>query len=75
MPEERLLSSLKELESVKESEKNFDNARIEKIKKGFIELRDSFKSKREEIRKDLCKIENKKKSFHSENKRDLKKSS
>ena len=75
MPEERLLSSLKESESVKESEKNFDNARIEKIKKGFNELRDSFKSKREEIRKDLYKIENKKKSFHSENKRDLKKSS
>ena len=75
MPEERLLSSLKESESAKESEKNFDNTRIEKRKNGFNELRDSFKSKREEIRKDLYKIENKKKSFHSENKRDLKKSS
>ena len=60
MPEERLLSSPKESESAKESEKNFDNTRIEKIKNGFNELRDSFKSKREEIRKDLYKIENKK---------------
>ena len=33
MPEDRLLSSLNKSESVKESEKNFDGARIEKIKK------------------------------------------
>ena len=47
MPEERLLSFLNESESVKESEKNFDDARIEKIKKYFNELRD---------RKDLYRI-------------------
>ena len=47
MPEERLLSFLNESESVKESEKNFDDGRIEKIKKYFNELRD---------RKDLYRI-------------------
>ena len=40
MSEERLISSIKESEPVKESEKNFDDARIEKIKKYFNELRD-----------------------------------
>ena len=40
MPEDRLLSSLNKSESVKESEKNFDGARIEKIKKDFNKLRD-----------------------------------
>ena len=43
MSEERLLSSLNESESVKETEKNFDDARIEKIKKDFNELRDKTK--------------------------------
>ena len=38
---------------MKESEKNFDNARIEKIKKGLNESIDRyFKSKVKEIRKD-----------------------
>ena len=36
MSEERLLSVLNELEPVKKSEKNFDDARIEKIKKNLI---------------------------------------
>ena len=45
MSEERLLSSLTESESVKESEKNFDDARIEKIKKDFNKLRDILSQK------------------------------
>ena len=40
MSEERLVSSLNESESVKEREKNFDDARIEMIKKDFNKLRD-----------------------------------
>ena len=60
MYKERLLSFLNESELVKESEKNFDNARIEKIKKDFNELRDWLsKPKIIEIRKDLYRIENK----------------
>ena len=60
MSKERLLSFLNESELVKESEKNFDNARIEKIKKDFNELRDWLsKPKIIEIRKDLYRIENK----------------
>ena len=35
MSEERLINSINESESVKESEKNFGDARIEKIKKDF----------------------------------------
>ena len=59
MSEERLISSINE--SVKESEKNFDNERIKKIKKDFNKLRDLLsKPKIKEIRKDLYKIENKK---------------
>ena len=59
MPEEKLISSINE--SVKESEKNFDDARIEKIKKDFNELRDRrSKPKIKEIRKNLYRIENKK---------------
>ena len=58
MSEERLISSINE--SVKESENNFDDARIEKIKKDFNELRDKlFKRKIKAIRKDLYRIENK----------------
>ena len=53
MPEERLLSSLNESESVKETEKNFDDARIEKIKKDFNELRDKTK----EIEKKFLRLE------------------
>ena len=54
MSEERLLSSLNESESVKESDKNFDDGSIEKIKKEFNKLRDRLsKPKIKEIRKDL----------------------
>ena len=35
MSDERLLSVLHESESMRESEKNFDDAKIEKIKKDF----------------------------------------
>ena len=43
MSEERLINSINELEPLKESEKNFDfdNARIEKIKKDLNKLRDA----------------------------------
>ena len=59
MSEERFLSSL-------------NDARIEKIKKDSNELRDGFfKSKIKEIRKDVYRIQ-KKKSFHTKNKRDWK---
>ena len=40
MSEYRLLISLIKSKSVKESEKNFDDVRIEKIKKDFNVLRD-----------------------------------
>ena len=70
MSEERLLSVLNESESVKESEKNFDDARIEKIKKDFNKLRDRLsKSKIKEIRKDLYRIRNKKIFPHKKLKR------
>ena len=60
MSEERLWSSTYESESVDEIEKNFDDARIERIKKDFNKLRDRFfKSKIKEIRKDLYRMENK----------------
>ena len=51
MSEERLISSINE--SVKESENNFDDARIETIKKDFNELGDK---KIKEIRKNLYRI-------------------
>ena len=61
MSEVRLLSSLNESESVKESDKNFDDASIEKIKKEFNKLRDRLsKPKIKEIRKNLYRIKNKK---------------
>ena len=54
MYEERLVSSLSESESVKEAEKNFGDARIEKIKKDFNKLRDRpSKPKIKDITKDL----------------------
>ena len=66
MSEERLLSVLNGSESVKKSEKFFDDARIEKIKKDFNKLRDRLsKPEIKQIRKDLYRIENKKKSFHT----------
>ena len=40
MSQDRLKSSINESEPLKESEKNFDDARIEKIKKDFNKLRD-----------------------------------
>ena len=40
MSEEMLVNYINESESVKESEKNFDGAWIEKIKKDFNKLRD-----------------------------------
>ena len=40
--EERLVSSINRLESVKESENNFDGSRTEKIKKDFNKLRDGL---------------------------------
>ena len=53
LSKERLLSALNESESV-ESEKNFDDAIIEKIKKGFNELRDrNSKPKIKKIRRGL----------------------
>ena len=56
---EKLISSINESKPVKE--KNFDDARIKKIKKGFNELRDRLsKPKIKEIRKDLYEVENKK---------------
>ena len=47
---------------MKESEKNFDDAKIEKSKKYFNEWRDGWsKKKLNEIRKRFYEIENKKK--------------
>ena len=57
--EDRLLSSLKASESLKESEKNFDDTkqRIEKIREEFNELRHKFsKSRINEIRRNLYEI-------------------
>ena len=69
MSEDRLLSALKESESLKESKKpktNFSKARIEKIRKEFNESRCKFsKSKINEIRKSLYGIENEKSLFES----------
>ena len=71
MSEERLLSSLNESESVKESKKNSDDARTKNIKKDFNELKDRFfEPKIKEIRKDIYRIKNIKKSFHTKKNRD-----
>ena len=51
---------INESESV-QSGKNFDDARIKKIKKDFNELRERFKLKIKEIKRNLYEIENKKK--------------
>ena len=59
MSEERLTSSINE--SVEESEDNFDDATIEKVKQDFNELRDRLsKPTIKEIEKDLYRTENKK---------------
>ena len=70
MSKRRLLSALNKSETVNVSEKNFDNARIKKIRKGFNESRGRFKPKIKEIRKNLCEIENKKNLSKIKNKRD-----
>ena len=58
MSKDRLISSINESKPV--IEQNFDDARIEKIKKDFNELRDKlFKPKIKDIRRDLYRIENK----------------
>ena len=46
MSEERLIGSIYESEPLKKSEKNFDDTRIEKIKKGFNKLRDDLLSRK-----------------------------
>ena len=67
MSEERLISSINESEPVKEKERNFDGAKIEKIKKDFNELRDQkpiqtnaiiLNMKVKEIRTKLCQLKN-----------------
>ena len=75
MSKKRLLSALNKSETVNVSEKNFDNARIKKIRKGFNELRGRFKPKIKEIRKNLYETENKKNLSKIKNKRDWEKSS
>ena len=69
MSEDRLLSALKESESLKENEKLktiFSTARIEKIRKEFNESRHKFfKSKINEIRRNLYEMENEKNLFES----------
>ena len=54
MRKERLLSALNESGSA-ETEKNFDDGRIKKIKKDFNELRDRFRQKIKEIRRNIYK--------------------
>ena len=55
---------------MKESEKNFDDAKMEKSKRDFNKLRNRFsKPKINEIRKGFYEIENKKK-LQNKNKRD-----
>ena len=57
MSKERLSSVFHQSESV-ESQKNFDDERIKKIKKDFNELRDRFfKPEIKEIRRNLYELE------------------
>ena len=59
MSKERSVSAINESESV-ESEKNFDDVKINQIKKDFNELRDRFfKPKMKKIRRNLYEGENK----------------
>ena len=79
MSEGRLLSAIKSSESVKKSEKNFDDTkpkinfskpRIEKIRKKFNDSRYKFsKLKINEIRRNVYEIKNKKILFCAKNKR------
>ena len=67
MSEDRLLSALKESESLKESEKpktNFSEARKESIRKEFNESKHKFcKSKINQIRRNLYETKNEKNLF------------
>ena len=63
MSKEILLSTLNESKLVKESEKDFDDARIKKIRNKFNKLKDRFsKPKMKKIKRTLYEIENKKTS-------------
>ena len=80
MSEDTLLSALKTSESLKGSEKNFDDTKpkiifskpsIEKIRKKFYELRHKFsKSKINQIRRNLYEIENEENLFGPKNRDD-----
>ena len=67
--EDRLSSAVKTSESLKETEKNFDDTKLkinflEKIRKEFNESRHKFpQSKINEIRRNLYEIENEKNLF------------
>ena len=59
MPKEKILIVFNESELV-QSEKNYENERIKRIKKKFNELRNRFlKPKIKEIRRNLAEVENK----------------
>ena len=65
MSKEILLSALNESKLVKESEKDFDDARIKKIRNKFNKLKDRFsKPNMKKIKRTLYKIENKKTLSH-----------
>ena len=65
MSKERLLSALSESELV-ESEKDFDDKRLKKIRKDFNELRDRFSTPQiNDIRKNIYDIKSKKNLFKS----------
>ena len=58
---EILLSALNESKLVKESENDFDHARIKKVRNKFNKLKDRFsKPKMKKIKRTLYEIENKK---------------
>ena len=68
MSEERLLNALSKPKLIKN---NSDNERLKKTREGLNKSGHKFsKSKIKEIRKNLYEIENKKKSFNTENKGD-----
>ena len=65
MSKEILLSALNESKLVKESEKDFDDARIKKIRNKFNKLKDRFsKPNMKRIKRTLYEIENKKTLSH-----------
>ena len=65
MSKEILLSTLNESKLVKESEKDFDDARIKKIRNKFNKLKDRFsKPNMKKIKRTLYEIENKKTLSH-----------